>query len=164
MEYAALTRLDDMLAMADAIAALSADGDLALDRQTRLAVERCLEIAAVASRHVPEEKKRGAPEVPWSEIATFDEILTNEGLRVSVPKVRRMTATLLAVRPAIVALAERRPEPSPAAPVPAHLDPHARQRWLAEAEAASRRLKDDLREQMLLDEIEAIQTEKPGPA
>lgn len=55
------------------------------------------------------------------------------------------------------------PDPDrPVAPSVPRLRPRERARWLAEAEAASRRLKDDPREQVLLDEIEAIQAENVG--
>jgi hypothetical protein len=40
--------------------------------------------------------------------------------------------------------------------------PGGRARWLAEAEEAARRLRDDPREQALLDEVEAIQAENAG--
>lgn len=50
----------------------------------------------------------------------------------------------------------------PVAPSPPRLRTRERARWLAEAEAASRRLKDDRREQALLDEVEAIQAENVG--
>ena len=46
--------------------------------------------------------------------------------------------------------------------VPPRLPPGGRARWLAEAEEAARRLKDDPREQALLDEVEEIQAENAG--
>jgi hypothetical protein len=46
--------------------------------------------------------------------------------------------------------------------LPPRLPPGERARWLANAEEAARRLKDDPREQALLDEVEDIQAENAG--
>jgi len=52
----------------------------------------------------------------------------------------------------------------PVAPAPPRLRAKQRVRWMAEAETASKRLKDDAREQALLDEIEQIQTDNADTA
>lgn len=57
---------------------------------------------------------------------------------------------------------EARNGTGPGRALPPRLPPGERARWLAEAEEAARRLKDDPREEALLDEVEAIQAENAG--
>jgi len=46
------------------------------------AVERGLEIISEASRSLPEEMKRGTPDVPWPQISAIGNILRHEYQRV----------------------------------------------------------------------------------
>jgi len=57
---------------------------------------------------------------------------------------------------------EARNGTGPGRALPPRLPPGERARWLAKSEEAARRLKDDPREQALLDEVEAIQAENNG--
>jgi uncharacterized protein with HEPN domain len=46
------------------------------------AVERGLEIISEASRHIPDENKASAPEIPWQQIAAIGNLLRHEYQRV----------------------------------------------------------------------------------
>jgi uncharacterized protein with HEPN domain len=52
--------------------------DYLVDDMRRHAVERCLEIASEASRHIPSESKGRFPEIPWRGIADFGSVLRHE--------------------------------------------------------------------------------------
>lgn len=50
--------------------------DVRVDRMTRLAMERCLEIISEASRHVPSDLKAAHGQaVPWQQVADIGNIL-----------------------------------------------------------------------------------------
>lgn len=55
----------------------SFDDDLA-DPMRRHAVERCLEIASEASRHVPREARARHPDIPWRGVADFGNVLRHD--------------------------------------------------------------------------------------
>ena len=79
-------RLDDML---DAIRGIQETvGGLHFETfeevwSVKHATERGIEIISEASRHIPEELKAAAPEVPWRQIAGIGNILRHEYARVS---------------------------------------------------------------------------------
>jgi uncharacterized protein with HEPN domain len=52
--------------------------DYRSDDMRRYAVERCLEIASEASRHIPAEAKRRFPQIPWRGVADFGNVLRHE--------------------------------------------------------------------------------------
>jgi len=45
------------------------------DRTLRLATERLLEIVCEPSRHIPDEMKRGAPDIHWRKMIDFGNLL-----------------------------------------------------------------------------------------
>jgi uncharacterized protein with HEPN domain len=49
---------------------------------TRRAAERAIEIISEASRHLPEEMRASAPEVPWREIAAIGNVLRHAYHRI----------------------------------------------------------------------------------
>jgi uncharacterized protein with HEPN domain len=63
------------------ITALAADGSYAAFAQDwgkQRAVERGLEIISEASRHIPDDRKALAPDVPWRQIAAIGNLLRHE--------------------------------------------------------------------------------------
>lgn len=61
------------------------------------AVERALEIISEASRAIPDERKAGYPDVPWSQIAGIGNVLRHEYHRVEPVIVWNITQTHLPV-------------------------------------------------------------------
>ena len=57
----------------------------ASDRKTQDAVVRNLEIIGEATRNLPEEIKRAAPEIDWRKIAGLRNILIHEYFGISLP-------------------------------------------------------------------------------
>lgn len=71
----------DMLDAAKQAADLSADFDLdrlLKDIRTRYAVERVLEIIGEAARRVSQETRAAHPEIPWTGIIGFRNVLAHE--------------------------------------------------------------------------------------
>ena len=71
VERKARARLEDIMAINDAELAVSGL-DLKGYRQNpvvRRAVERCIEVVSEASRHISDELKSTAPDIPWQRIA-----------------------------------------------------------------------------------------------
>jgi uncharacterized protein with HEPN domain len=56
--------------------------DVASDRVVRAALERFLEILSEASRHIPQEMKDTAPEIPWADVAAIGNHLRHAYHRV----------------------------------------------------------------------------------
>lgn len=108
MKRAVLARLNDMLAMIDAVADMTESLDLAAykaDLKTRLAVERCVEIVSEASRHIPEEARMRFSEVPWPEIAAIGNKLRHEYGHVDAEIMWRVAKrSLPELRPVVMAL------------------------------------------------------------
>ena len=52
--------------------------DYLADDMRRYAVERCLEIASEASRHIPPETKRRFPAIAWRGVADFGNVLRHQ--------------------------------------------------------------------------------------
>lgn len=109
MKRSVIVRLNDMLAMIDAVAEMTDGTDLARyrsDLMLRLAVERSVEIISEASRHIPENQKARFPETPWPEIAAIGNKLRHEYQRVddailwsvtqrALPELRLVVTTLI---------------------------------------------------------------------
>ena len=49
--------------------------EFSADRDTRLIIERALEIISEASRHLPAEMKRLRTDIPWQQIANLGNVL-----------------------------------------------------------------------------------------
>lgn len=81
----ARARLEDiMAAIRDAELAVSGL-DLEGYRQNpvvRRAVERCIEVVSEASRHISDELKSTAPDIPWQRIAGIGNVLRHDYQRV----------------------------------------------------------------------------------
>jgi uncharacterized protein with HEPN domain len=56
--------------------------DVASDRVARAAFERFLEILSEASRHIPQDMKESAPEIPWQDVAAIGNHLRHAYHRV----------------------------------------------------------------------------------
>ena len=78
-------RLNDMLAMIDAVAEMVEGVEFAgfrADLKLRLAIERAIEVVSEASRHIPSSEKDRFSHLPWTEIAAIGNKLRHEYQRV----------------------------------------------------------------------------------
>lgn len=73
----AIVGIDDLTASADF-------GAFARNWGMQRAVERGLEIISEATRHVPDDYKTLAPEIPWRQIAAIGNLLRHEYQRADV--------------------------------------------------------------------------------
>ena len=81
--------------------------DYLADDMRRYAVERCLEIASEASRHIPPETKRRFPEIPWRGVADFGNVLRHEYEAVVDERVWQIvTSDLAPLKAAVRAMLE----------------------------------------------------------
>ena len=81
--------------------------DYRSDAMRRYAVERCLEIASEASRHIPPETKRRFPEIPWRGVADFGNVLRHEYEAVVDERVWQIvTSDLAPLKAAVRAMLE----------------------------------------------------------
>jgi len=74
-------RLWDMLDAARAAVTFTADQQFEqflVDRKTRNAVERNLEIIGEAARHVSEDARKGLPDIPWNSVIGLRNIIAHE--------------------------------------------------------------------------------------
>jgi uncharacterized protein with HEPN domain len=96
-----------MLECIDAIETYCADGDIESDKRTLDAVLRRLQILTESSKRVSNQLKTAYPEVPWSELAGFRNVVVHDylGIRVEriwpivrkdIPKLREQLAAILA--------------------------------------------------------------------
>lgn len=78
-------RLHDILEAIEGIRQVTAGIDLAAyeaDWGARRATERGIEIISEASRHLPDDRKRAHPDIPWREIARIGNKLRHEYQRI----------------------------------------------------------------------------------
>src|SRR5579872_4574394 len=65
----------DAIADIDGLLAGSTLERFTADRTLRLAIERLLEIVCEASRHIPDDMKRTAPDISWRKMIDFGNLL-----------------------------------------------------------------------------------------
>jgi len=78
--------LDDILGMIEFIEATVAERDreqVMRDRITEFALQRAMEIISEASRHIPDELRQHAPDIPWQSIRAIGNILRHEYHRIA---------------------------------------------------------------------------------
>ena len=70
-------RLYDMLNAIQSIESMQArlSSDPSLSSVMALAMERAIEIISEASRHIPDDMKATAPDIPWRQIADIGNVL-----------------------------------------------------------------------------------------
>jgi uncharacterized protein with HEPN domain len=79
--------------------------DYQSDHMRRYAVERCLEIASEASRHILREMKKRFPEIAWRGVADFGNVLRHEYEAVVDERVWQIvTSDLAPLKAAVLAL------------------------------------------------------------
>lgn len=79
--------------------------DYLSDDMRRHAVERCLEIASEASRHIPRETTGRFPELPWRGIADFGNVLRHEYQNLVDERVWQIvTSDLAPLKAAVLAM------------------------------------------------------------
>lgn len=79
-----LTDIRDAIAGIDNLVAAADFGTFARNWGMQRAVERGLEIISEATRHVPDEYKALAPEIPWRQIAAIGNLLRHEYQRADI--------------------------------------------------------------------------------
>ena len=73
-------RIYDMLKAIESIESMQArlSLDSSLLQMTTMGVERAIEIISEASRHIPDDMKATAPEIPWRQIAGIGNVLRHD--------------------------------------------------------------------------------------
>ncbi len=81
MARSSVLRLTDMREAIEGITHLTADASYEVFVRNwgmQRAIERGLEIISEASRHIPDDQKALAPEIPWRQIAAIGNLLRHE--------------------------------------------------------------------------------------
>jgi uncharacterized protein with HEPN domain len=79
-----LTDIHDTIVGIQALVGVATIDDFANSWSMQRAVERGIEIISEASRHIPNDLKGLAPEMPWHQIAAIGNLLRHEYQRVDV--------------------------------------------------------------------------------